>query len=172
GESAPSNAEIFARYRRLLPRDWPGGEVATAKWSRAGSDLLLNVSSEKLATYPTVDFYPLPQGNTVTGHPSVQPRHANEVSFRIPIESSDENLSSIQGLVVFSQNPNADDRAAWQIATSPQTFGTSSTPAPVGRGVATFLFFGFVGGIILNLMPCVLPVISLKIFGFMQYAGQ
>jgi thiol:disulfide interchange protein len=36
----------------------------------------------------------------------------------------------------------------------------------------TFLLFGFLGGIILNLMPCVLPVISLKIFGFIQQAGQ
>src|SRR5205823_1393832 len=35
-----------------------------------------------------------------------------------------------------------------------------------------FLLFGFIGGFILNLMPCVLPVISLKIFGFIQHAGQ
>src|SRR5205807_6000810 len=36
----------------------------------------------------------------------------------------------------------------------------------------TFLFFGFIGGLILNLMPCVLPVISLKIFGFIKHAGK
>src|SRR5439155_21348670 len=42
----------------------------------------------------------------------------------------------------------------------------------LAHGIATFLFFGFLGGIILNLMPCVLPVISLKIFGFIQHAGQ
>src|SRR5207249_9260369 len=47
--------------------------------------------------------------------------------------------------------------------------GLRSTPA---RGIFTFLLFGFLGGIILNLMPCVLPVISLKIFGFVQQAGQ
>ncbi|MEP7078136.1 MAG: thioredoxin family protein, partial [Chthoniobacterales bacterium] len=35
-----------------------------------------------------------------------------------------------------------------------------------------FLVLGLLGGFILNLMPCVLPVISLKIFGFMQQAGQ
>ena len=38
--------------------------------------------------------------------------------------------------------------------------------------LARFLIFGFIGGFILNLMPCVLPVISLKIFGFIQQAGQ
>lgn len=30
----------------------------------------------------------------------------------------------------------------------------------------------FVGGVILNVMPCVLPVISLKILGFVQQAGE
>ena len=34
------------------------------------------------------------------------------------------------------------------------------------------LVFGFLGGFILNLMPCVLPVISLKIFGFIRQAGD
>ncbi len=35
-----------------------------------------------------------------------------------------------------------------------------------------FLVFGFIGGFILNLMPCVLPVIALKIFGFIKQAGE
>ncbi len=34
------------------------------------------------------------------------------------------------------------------------------------------LLFAFVGGIILNLMPCVLPVLSIKIMGFVQQAGE
>jgi thiol:disulfide interchange protein len=170
--STPANPELFARYRRLLPEDWPEEKVASANWSRSGSNLLLNISSEKLAKHPTVDFYPLPPGNTVTGHPGVQARKANEVTFRIPIESPDKNLSSIQGLVVFSQHPNGDDRTAWQISTPPNALVTPSASAGTGRSVATFLFFGFLGGIILNLMPCVLPVISLKIFGFIQHAGQ
>jgi thiol:disulfide interchange protein len=167
--SAPANSEMFARFRRLLPQDWPDKKVASANWRRAGSDLLLNISSEKLANDPTIDFYPLPQGNVVTGHPSVQARNEKEITFRIPIESSDKNLSSIQGLVVFAQHPNGNDRAAWQIASPASAAAFSAPPA---RGVATFLFFGFLGGIILNLMPCVLPVISLKIFGFIQQAGQ
>ena len=48
---------------------------------------------------------------------------------------------------------------------------TTSGPA-FSEGLAKFLLFGFLGGLILNLMPCVLPVISLKIFGFVQQAGQ
>ena len=38
--------------------------------------------------------------------------------------------------------------------------------------VALLLFFAFVGGIILNLMPCVLPVLSLKLFSLIKQAGE
>ena len=165
---APANAEIFAHYRRLLPRDWPGGKVASANWRRAGSDLRLNVKSATLANYPAVDFYPLPQGDTVVGHPRVESRSENEIVFRVPIESAGKNLSAIDGLVVLAQHPNGDDRMAWRTE-APMIASAGSVPT---RGIFTFLFFGFLGGIILNLMPCVLPVISLKIFGFIQHAGQ
>jgi thiol:disulfide interchange protein len=167
--SRPANTEVFERYRRLLPRKWPGANVASSDWSRVGSDLRLKIASAALAQYPAVDFFPLPEQETIVGHPAVQSRNNGEIVFRIPVESAPKNLSSMAGLVVFSQQPNGDDRAAWQIASAPAVSATR--PAPV-RGIFTFLLFGFLGGIILNLMPCVLPVISLKIFGFVQQAGQ
>lgn len=39
-------------------------------------------------------------------------------------------------------------------------------------GLGLALLFAFIGGFILNFMPCVLPVISLKIFNFVQIAGE
>src|SRR6266481_3640540 len=165
----PKNTDLFARYRRLLPEKSPDSKTAIASWSRVGSDLHLKIVSDNLANYPTVDFYPLPQGNTVVGHPSAESRKANEITFRIPIESPDKNLSSMPGLVVFSKSPNGNDRTAWQIEASIVAAAKPSVPS---RGIFTFLLFGFIGGFILNLMPCVLPVISLKIFGFIQQAGQ
>jgi thiol:disulfide interchange protein len=154
--SQPANSDLFARYRRLLPQNWPESNAATANWSRIGRDLRLKVTSETLANY-------------VVGHPTIESRNRNEVVFRIPIESSEKSLSSIAGLIVYSQRPNGEDRAAWRISAASTVATTSSEPA---RGIFTFLLFGFLGGIILNLMPCVLPVISLKIFGFIQQAGQ
>src|SRR5437016_8854771 len=140
--SQPANTELFARYRRLLPQNWPGANVATADWGRVGSDLRLKVTSEPLARYPAVDFFPLPEQSTVVGHPRIESRSKNEVVFRIPIESSEKNLSSMAGLLVFSHQPNGEDRAAWQIATAPAGSQTglsaslSARPAPV-RGVFT-----------------------------------
>jgi thiol:disulfide interchange protein len=168
-KSQPANSEIFARYRHLLPQNWPESNVASANWSRVGRDLRLKITSETLANYPALDFFPLPGQDVVVGHPTIESRNKNEVTFRIPIESSEKNLSSIPGLIVFSQRQNGEDRAAWQISAAPTVSAASAAPA---RGIFTFLLFGFLGGIILNLMPCVLPVISLKIFGFIQQAGQ
>ncbi len=47
-----------------------------------------------------------------------------------------------------------------------------STANSYEGGFGAALFFAFLGGLILNLMPCVLPVISLKILNFVQIAGQ
>jgi thiol:disulfide interchange protein len=165
----PANSELFARYRHLLPQNWPESNVASANWSRVGRDLRLKVTSETLASYPALDFFPLPGPDVVVGHPTIELRNRNEVTFRVPIESSEKNLSSIAGLIVSSQQPNGEDRSAWRISAAPTVSAANTAPA---RGIFTFLFFGFLGGIILNLMPCVLPVISLKIFGFIQQAGQ
>jgi len=167
--SQPMNTDVFARYRHLLPQNLPGPDVARVDWSRVGSDLRLKITSETLPKYPAVDFFPFPEQETIVGHPAVQSRNNNEIVFGIPLESAPKDLSSMAGLVVFAQQQNGDDRAAWQIRSAPAV--SASRPAQA-HGIFTFLLFGFLGGLILNLMPCVLPVISLKIFGFVQQAGQ
>lgn len=40
------------------------------------------------------------------------------------------------------------------------------------EGLMTYLGFAFIGGFILNFMPCVLPVISIKVFSLVQQAGE
>ena len=50
-----------------------------------------------------------------------------------------------------------------------------SALAPEGgvtRGFLYFALMAFIGGIILNLMPCVLPVLSLKVFALISDAGE
>lgn len=52
-------------------------------------------------------------------------------------------------------------------------------PQPSGVGAAAFdigfleaLLYAFLGGMILNLMPCVFPVLSIKVLGFVQQSGE
>ena len=43
---------------------------------------------------------------------------------------------------------------------------------PESSGLAWIMLFSFIGGAILNLMPCVLPVVGLKILSFVHQAGK
>lgn len=51
---------------------------------------------------------------------------------------------------------------------------TASTPGPAVPSISLpyALLLGFLAGMLLNLMPCVLPVIALKIMSFTKQAGQ
>lgn len=51
-------------------------------------------------------------------------------------------------------------------------FVPNAEEIPVSGGLLTALFLAFLGGMILNLMPCVLPVVSFKILSFVKMAGQ
>jgi thiol:disulfide interchange protein/DsbC/DsbD-like thiol-disulfide interchange protein len=165
-----ANEEVFSRYRRSLPQGWPNGKVANAAWRREGRELRLAVESAALANYPSVDFYPVPEGNVVVSHPATERSPDGKITFRIPIETPDKNVSALNGVVVFGPKENGPDRNGWEL-TAAAVAALPSAPASSGS-LARFLLFGFIGGFILNLMPCVLPVISLKIFGFIQHAGH
>jgi thiol:disulfide interchange protein/DsbC/DsbD-like thiol-disulfide interchange protein len=46
----------------------------------------------------------------------------------------------------------------------------NSSPAPLSQPLWQMLLYAFIGGLILNIMPCVMPVIALKILGFVGEA--
>jgi thiol:disulfide interchange protein DsbD len=65
-------------------------------------------------------------------------------------------------------NPISSAKAAGEKPKEP-------TAAPVEKKEGSLLYymlFAFVGGLILNIMPCVLPVISLKLFGLVQHSAE
>jgi thiol:disulfide interchange protein len=167
-QNAAANDELFARYHRSVPQSWPEQKVAAPSWRREGQQLRLTVESAALANYPSADFYPMPDAKVVVGHPAAERGTDGKITFRIPIETADKQLSALNGVVVFGPQENGADRNAWELTAS-----NAVVAAPAMSGsLMRFLLFGFIGGFILNLMPCVLPVISLKIFGFIQHAGQ
>jgi thiol:disulfide interchange protein DsbD len=50
--------------------------------------------------------------------------------------------------------------------------GTESAAAPASGNLFYYLLLALVGGVILNVMPCVLPVLSLKVMSFVHHAGE
>ncbi len=63
------------------------------------------------------------------------------------------------------------------LASASGTAGTTAAAGPpptatAGKSLWRMLVYAFIGGLILNVMPCVLPVISLKILGFVNQSKE
>ncbi|MDB6021460.1 MAG: cytochrome c biosis protein transrane region [Pedosphaera sp.] len=54
----------------------------------------------------------------------------------------------------------------------PRPAANADSPSPLPSSLLEMLFYAFLGGMILNVMPCVLPVIALKILGFVNQAKE
>jgi thiol:disulfide interchange protein/DsbC/DsbD-like thiol-disulfide interchange protein len=159
--SSPANTELFAHWRKTLPQNPPGDlQVQTA---RGPNELSILLKSSAIPSNASADFYPLPDEKTVVGHPKSEWR-GDTLVITVPVETNPPN--ELHGLVVFS------DGSGWYVGEAPPRVATQISKTADSRGLWTFMLFGFIGGLILNLMPCVLPVISLKIFGFIKHAGQ
>ena len=55
---------------------------------------------------------------------------------------------------------------------SGQAGGVPAAAGGSARGLAATLLLAFAGGLILNLMPCVFPVLGIKVLGFVNQAGK
>ena len=166
-QSAPANSDLFTKFRDRLPRLLPPSAGVAIHWQREQNAFRLTITDKSLAQDPSVDFFPLPDASAILGHPRRETSAGDALVFVIPFESASPNVHSLDGLIVtkdraFSLSPEA----------GPVAQSAAKSTAAVPGGLLKLLFFGFLGGFILNLMPCVLPVISLKIFGFIQHAGD
>jgi suppressor for copper-sensitivity B len=74
--------------------------------------------------------------------------------------------------------PPAPASATTATTATPATTSTTPPPAPraaaplSARTLAGMLLVAVLGGLILNAMPCVLPILSLKVFGMVRSAGH
>ncbi len=170
GPSTPANTELFAKYRARLPLPLPSSAQTALHWSRNEKEFRLTIADKSLAQSGAVDFYPLPASATVIGHPQRQQSPDGSIVLTVPIESADKSVRSLDGLLVAGDHAFSLGRANTDGTEPVPPVAVISSPATAADGLLKLLLFGFIGGFILNLMPCVLPVISLKIFGFIQHA--
>jgi len=103
-------------------------------------------------------------------------------SMTLPARASPRFDDEASGLIqkYLSQVPPASltddqikERATVYHKTPGKPISTSSTSAlPHLRTMLLMLLLAFVGGLILNVMPCVLPVLAIKLAGLLQHSGQ
>jgi thiol:disulfide interchange protein DsbD len=80
-------------------------------------------------------------------------------------------LTSKQGWRADGSLPGLSIDAEFGAAPVAVAGGASGTAPPAAGGLIGTLALAFVGGLILNLMPCVFPVLGIKILGFVNQAG-
>ncbi|PYL82629.1 MAG: hypothetical protein DMF23_11630, partial [Verrucomicrobia bacterium] len=148
--NSPANTDLFARFQKQLPGS-PGTNFS-ASWKSDATGLVLNVTQPELAKFPSVEFFPSPPENVAVGHPRLESHEGGAYTFRIPLDNAKQDFKSLPGLIVFGNATDAPDRSAWDVSVGSEkaTANENST----SRDVVRFLIFGFIGGFILNLMPC------------------
>ena len=146
--SGEANQDIFKEFRSRIPSAGPPAFVLN--WTHTGSAWTLRIPS--LPAGAKANLFPLPSQDQPAGHPVA----AGPGVFQIGMPGA------FRGVLAVGEG--AETRA-WIVE--------AAAPADAPKqGLFLALFYGFLGGLILNLMPCVLPVISLKIFGFLKQAGE
>lgn len=86
------------------------------------------------------------------------------------IEKSFSSFDLAAAAVITPDESNA--REVLPSSTSPAPTAEKIVMAQSTKSIFYYLLVAFLGGLILNVMPCVLPVISLKLFGLIKYKNE
>jgi thiol:disulfide interchange protein DsbD len=173
---------LDAQYRQLFatatadkPTAVPASWQLTAKQS--GSSLVLHVKGAPKSA--SVSF--IPAHPNVIQNAAAQRNTAAEDGLTLNLrraEAAADTLASLDGLLLVDQ---AGSLRAYDVASpititgSPaQNANTAGAPAAAqAESLSAILLLAFGGGLILNLMPCVFPVLSIKILSLLDhYAGE
>jgi thiol:disulfide interchange protein len=164
----PKIAEVLAG----LPRADPGWSFTA---TRSGKTIALTIAaagSGSSAAHAPKDLhffaddlliaYDLPQPTKAT---------AGRYVLTLPVAAeAPKNATMLHGVLTSENGWHADGSLRGLRVDVPLTAGTAvAAPAAALGGT---LALAFLGGLILNLMPCVFPVLGLKILGFVNQAGH
>ncbi len=181
-ESKPSkDAGLLETWQNRLPKS-AAGLSARAWWEKAARGDLrpLILEWHPGAAVSDADFFP-DSSEKFEVQPATErlPPVAGEVRLRKQVKKfSGDWPKEISGLLV---QQSGKDRLAYAVdlpvassgpATPRNLSKAASGTAIMARPLWQMLLYAFLGGLILNVMPCVLPVIALKILGFVGQAKE
>ncbi len=154
----------------LIPKPLPDGAKLTVTGGQ--TDFVLTLTTGERET--NAEFYPFDQEQIANAAPQQIESLSNGVRLRVRRSEDLKTLpATLHGVFKLSDSVAYDVTAPvvpGEVAAGPST----STPVAASSSVTTFTAIGlaFLGGIILNLMPCVFPVLFLKGLALLQSSGQ
>jgi len=181
GDLHPKWGAPIRATRDALPRPISGW---SARATADGPKIRLALSPPAGAPDPgAVRFFPFKEGQIEPSAPQALAREGGDLVLTLPVANQlASGFTRVAG-VVTAQNGLAGARAATidvpiagTVAAGPKPLdapapkldlGASSAPPALSLVAALALAFG--GGLLLNLMPCVFPVLSIKAMGFVRH---
>lgn len=168
GEEAaidPKRQADFEQARASLAEAWGG--TALAYQSGAGTIRIQIPDADVKAAY----FYAEASAWVDADAAQLLERDGETSMLIVPLLPG-ELPASLEGVLEL-------DGQAWQVELQPRAvvqeaavYGNGWEAKLLQRGLSGWLVLAFLGGVILNIMPCVLPVLSLKVFSLLKHAGQ
>ena len=168
---AASMATLFEHTRARVPQPLP---AVAGQATRDGTRIKLGFVLPAGKSASSMDFFPLEEGRIEPAAPQVLQREGNAVELHLtaaqPVKTDAKVLA---GVLVANGGP---DKGGWTGtvelplsagSVAPVVAGTTGAAPPMSLIAA--LGAAFLGGLILNLMPCVFPVLSLKLIGLAQH---
>jgi thiol:disulfide interchange protein/DsbC/DsbD-like thiol-disulfide interchange protein len=154
-----------ARQRVPTPSPWPAAFAATT------DEVTFTIKASGLMAERITDiwFFPARWGAIDLAAPQRTRVDAAGIRLDVPRGPLREAIAApIDGvLVVSEQLDGAIARHAFVVTAQPSSGGGRSDTSSLPRAIA----LAFAGGLVLNLMPCVLPVLSVKALGLVQHSS-
>ena len=161
-------AALFAQARSKLPHASPWKAVYDAGDKRFAVEIqspeLASARPREAAFYPYADGYLEAAAPELTGTSDKGFVIQSATGYKLSTTEKRAGVNKLQGLLVLT---GADGRVdALNVEAEPGVIPASSVTlienVQSDVGLLQALIFAFLGGLILNLMPCVFPVLSMK----------
>jgi thiol:disulfide interchange protein DsbD len=159
-------AEAFATALARIPAPNP----FRTSVETVGDEFDLHVATGDATHLRDVAFFPLGQGVVDDGAPQRVVADANGLTLTVKRDTAKPPAAVLNGVLVFTDGVVEAVGATRAITITvpvdrPQVAGFAAS------GTIVPILLAFAGGIILNLMPCVLPVLSIKVLALVQHPG-
>lgn len=167
--STLSEKEFFEKARQKIPQSMP---LLSLEINGTSKEAVICLSSEAMAGFEKARFFP--ETGKVSFSKRPHPTEPDHYILSFKIAEGETELPS-KGVLVAEEKSYelqlAEDTSV-ALADSVPSLKAPASHTDALDSLLVALVFAFLGGIILNLMPCVLPVVALKVLDFVNLAGQ
>ena len=178
GALDPADAAFFAEARRDLPSPAPAPTSARIR----DGQLVLTLGKPWGATLSQIKslaFFPYDDGGIEYAAPQTLTRTADAVQLAIKVGYQPPKAGAVRGVLLATEANGGGDTvtlpmeiaADFTTAPGPKA-GTPPQAAADAPAFGSLILLAILGGMILNLMPCVFPVLSIKAIGLVEQSKK